>query len=231
MAYQAVFERYELKFLVTEEQKKKIISAISPYMQMDSYGHTFIQNIYYDTDNFRLIRRSIEKPVFKEKLRVRAYGKPCENGTVFVEIKRKYKSVVHKRRITLTENEASHWLSGKGNIPDSQIAREIDYFKSYYGGIKPKVYLSYEREAFYLKDGGDFRLTFDNNILFRTDSLCFSHKPCGQRVIKEGLSVMEIKCSGGIPLWLTDVLSKEHIYKRPFSKYGTVYTNFLKEKL
>ena len=148
-----------------------------------------------------------------------------------MEIKRKYKSVVHKRRITLTENEANNWLSGKGNIPDSQIAREIDYFKSYYGGIKPKVYLSYEREAFYLKDGGDFRLTFDNNILFRTDNLCFSHKPWGQRVIKEGLSVMEIKCSGGIPLWLTDVLSKEHIYKRPFSKYGTVYTNFLKEKL
>lgn len=73
MAYQSVFKRYELKYMLTKEQKQKVLEAMDPYMALDQYGRTTIRNIYFDTDNYRLVRRSIEKPAYKEKLRIRSY--------------------------------------------------------------------------------------------------------------------------------------------------------------
>ena len=61
MAFQTVFKRYELKYLLTRAQKERILEAMEPYMALDKYGRTTIRNIYFDTDNYRLIRRSIEK--------------------------------------------------------------------------------------------------------------------------------------------------------------------------
>ena len=121
MAFQTVFKRYELKYMLTLEQKEKILEAMSPYMQLDKYGRTTIRNIYFDTDSYRLIRRSIEKPAYKEKIRIRSYAQATADSTVFVEL----------------------------------------------------------------------------------------------------------KCSGGIPLWMTQVLSREKIYKTPFSKYGTAYRTLI----
>lgn len=228
MPFQTVFKRSELKYMLTCEQKKKVLAAMEPYMKLDKYGRTTIRNLYYDTDTYLLIRRSIEKPTYKEKLRIRSYSKAESDSTVFVELKKKYKHVVYKRRISLSEVEALKWLSGKKHTDShSQIADEIDYFLDYYGTLHPTVFLSYEREAYYSKDGTDFRVTFDDTILCRRENLSLEAEAYGTQILPEGKILMEIKCSGGIPLWMTEVLSKEKIYKTSFSKYGTAYKTLI----
>jgi len=229
MAYQAVFQRYELKYILSKEQKKKMLEWIEPYMRLDKYGRTTIRNIYFDTENYRLIRRSIEKPSYKEKLRVRSYGDASDQ--VFVEIKKKYNKVVYKRRISMQEEEAMAWLCGEKPCEmDTQIVKEIDYFLQYYEKLRPALFLSYEREAYYCKDGSDFRITFDENVLCRQKEYKFETEMDGIPVLEEDKVLMEIKCSGGIPMWLTEILSREKLYKTSFSKYGTAYQRIIYPK-
>ena len=224
MAVQTVFKRYELKYLLTQAQKETVFRAMQPYMTLDKYGRTTIRNLYYDTDTYLLIRRSIEKPAYKEKLRLRSYSRVDGDSTAFVELKKKYKSVVYKRRISLPYGEATACLSGEPHTEKhTQIASEIDYILDYYGSLRPTVFLSYEREAYFCNDDSDFRVTFDDNILCRQEDLSLASEVYGTPLLPEGKVLMEIKCSGGIPLWMTQVLSKEKIYKTSFSKYGTAY--------
>ena len=228
MAIQNVFKRYELKYMVTKEQKKIILEAMKDYMALDEYGRTIIRNIYFDTENYRLIRHSIEKPAYKEKLRIRSYHRANPESTVFVELKKKYKHVVYKRRISMSENDALEWIcNDRACSRNTQICKEIDYFLEYYKDLKPTVFLSYEREAYYSKDKSDFRVTFDDNILCRQEDISLEAEVYGHSILPDDKVLMEIKCSGGIPLWLTNVLSKEHIYKTSFSKYGTAYQKII----
>lgn len=228
MAFQTVFKRYEIKYMLTAEQKKKVLYAMNPYMSLDQYGRTTIRNIYFDTDTYLLIRRSIEKTAYKEKLRVRSYAKATSDSTVFVELKRKFDSLVYKRRISLPEENAMEWVTGQCPCcKHTQISNEIDYFMGYYKTLKPSVFLSYEREAYYSKDKSDFRITFDDTILARGKDLSLESEIYGTTILPENMVLMEIKCSGGIPLWMTEVLSREHIYKTSFSKYGKAYTDLI----
>ncbi len=228
MPFQTVFKRYELKYMLTLEQKQRVLDVMKPYMKLDKYGRTTIRNLYYDTDTYLLIRRSIEKPTYKEKLRIRSYGRAEPDSTVFVELKKKYKHVVYKRRISLPEAEAMEWIAREHHCHKyTQISEEVDYFLDYYKTLHPAVFLSYEREAFYANDGSDFRVTFDDTILCRQEDLSLESEVYGTQILPEGKVIMEIKCSGGIPLWMTEMLSKEKIYKTSFSKYGTAYRTLI----
>ena len=271
MGYQTVFKRYELKYIMTREQKAKVLEAMEPYMTADKFGRSTIRNIYFDSDDFILARHSIAKPDFKEKLRIRSYSQATSESTVFVELKRKADRLVYKRRIALPEKAAMSWTQGfsakrvsgpagslagsnnagivngasasAGDAPvPTQMSREIDYFLSYYGSLKPAAFLSYERQAYKMRDcspernsaGGhdqDFRVTFDENILFRDYDLSLTSDVYGEPVLDRDLVLMELKCSGGIPLWMVRVLSEEHIYKTSFSKYGTAYTLYIQPEL
>ena len=230
MADQAVFKRYEMKYMMTRKQQRVMLEAMLPYMKLDNFGHTQIRNIYFDTDNYRLVRHSIEKPSYKEKLRVRSYKKVKAQDKVFVELKKKYDDIVYKRRESISYDDLSAWLEKGSGTPfpiDTQIGHEIAYFFKYYQTIEAKVFLSYEREAFYALDGSDFRVTFDENILARREDLSLSEGIWGERLIDENCVLMEIKTSGGIPLWMTKALAQERIYKTSFSKYGTAYQNMI----
>lgn len=227
MAYQAVFKRYELKYLLTAAQKEELLLVMAPYMALDQYGRATIRNIYFDTENYRLIRRSIEKPMYKEKLRIRSYRKAENKDKVFVELKKKYDGVVYKRRISMPQQQAMDWICNGIGVPDSQIGREIEYFRNYYTGLHPAVYLSYEREAYYCKDGGDFRVTFDDHIYARQDRLSLGEAPDGKALLPEGMVLMEVKTSGAIPLWMTKHLTEKRIFKTSFSKYGTAYQTMI----
>ena len=228
MAFQTVFQRYELKYLLSEAQKRTVCEAMAPYMRLDQYGRTTIRNLYLDTDNYRLARHSIEQPVYKEKLRVRSYAQATADSTVFVELKKKFESVVYKRRLALTEQEAMQWLNGTAPCPvQSQIAGEIEYFLHYYGPLRPAAFLSYEREAFYALDGSDFRVTFDERILSRKSDLSLCAGPGGFPLLEDGMTLMEIKCSGGIPLWMTHIMTEQKLYKTSFSKYGAAYEKLI----
>ena len=228
MNYKMTFKRYELKYLLTLAQKERIMRAMSAHMALDEYGRSSIRNIYFDTQSYRLIRQSIEKPVYKEKLRIRSYGQASPGSDVFVELKKKYRDVVYKRRLSMPERQAMGWLSGEPHIRrDGQIADEIDYFLSYYGTLRPTVFLSYERAAFYAQDGTGFRVTFDDEILCRREALSLESGVWGVPLLEEGAVLMELKCSGGIPLWMTHALTRERLCKTSFSKYGAAYEKIL----
>ena len=193
MAFVTVFKRYELKYLLTREQKERILAVMEPYMEIDRYGRSTIRNIYFDTENYRLIRRSMEKPAYKEKLRIRSYEQATGDSTVFVELKKKYDKVVYKRRLPLPEEEAMKWVNREIPCPkQTQISREIDYMIDFYGKLSPTVFLSYEREAYYEINGGDFRVTFDDRILCRQEDLRLTFPAYGTPILDEGMVLMEL---------------------------------------
>lgn len=230
MGYQSVFKRYEIKYLVTNEQKKLIIDKMQEYMHADKYGKSTICNIYFDTPDFLLIRRSIEHPIYKEKLRLRSYGTAKTDSKTFIEIKKKYKRVVYKRRTEMTQNESMRYLCNGEHIADSQILKEIDYFLKHYNNLAPRVVISYNREAFYSKDDYNFRVTFDDNVLWRDYDLSLCKGIYGTPILKNNYSLMEIKTATALPLWMTNLLSENKIYKTSFSKYGNAFLAMMQER-
>lgn len=224
MNYQNTFKRFEIKYILTFDQKAAVLASMEGRMKLDRYGRTSIRNIYFDTDNFRLVRRSVERPIYKEKLRVRSYGPATPDSAVFVELKKKYDSVVYKRRLSLPEKDAmSAFAEGRALPVRSQIGDEIEYLREYYGELKPQVFISYEREAYHSLDGSDLRVTFDDNIIYRTTDLSLCSPPSGNRILAPDTVLMELKTAGALPLWLTRVLTKNKIFKTSYSKYGTAY--------
>lgn len=227
-----VFRRRELKFLIDQQQRQALEQLLKEKMVPDKYGRSTICNLYYDTADFRLIRKSLEKPVYKEKLRLRSYGRIKPGVDVFLELKKKYKGVVYKRRIPVTQEQAGDFMQRRSDLPrDSQIAREMVYFRDFYRDLEPRVYLSYEREAWYDPDDSGFRMTLDRNIRYRTTDLDLSKPMDGREILSPELSLLEVKASGGIPMWLTEHLSRQHIHKQSFSKYGRAYMELLEQRL
>lgn len=225
MCAQMIFKRYELKYMLTRRQAALLREAMRGRMALDRFGHSTIRNLYLDTDSYRLVRRSIEKPLYKEKLRVRAYDKTGPDDAVFVELKKKFDHVVYKRRLALPRRAAMDALRRGEPLPaEGQIAREIAAFRDFYGPtLKPAMFLSYEREAYYPVDDSDFRLTLDENILWRTDHLDLGASCWGAALLGPDQVLMELKTGGGIPLWMTRFLTENRIPKVSFSKYGTAY--------
>ena len=154
---------------------------------------------------------------------MRSYGTADKDTTVFVELKKKYESVVYKRRIAMTEDEAERYLLFHEKVKDTQITREIDYCLKNYKKLAPAVMLSYEREAFYAKDDHEFRITFDQNILWRNYDLSLCKGIYGEAILDKNKVLMEVKTAGAIPLWMVHFLTENQIYKTSFSKYATAY--------
>ena len=229
MDAQMTFKRYELKYMLTGAQAEELKDAMRGHLALDRFGHSVIRNLYFDTDTFRLVRRSLEKPLYKEKLRVRSYQKAEEDSPVFVELKKKFDGVVYKRRLSLPHEAAMDALENGAPLPaEGQIAREIESFRSFYGPtLAPRMAMSYEREAYAPTDGVDFRLTLDENILWRTDHLDLSTSCWGTRVIPSGQVLMKLKTPGGIPLWMVHFLTRHGIRQVSFSKYGEAWQNGL----
>jgi hypothetical protein len=193
-------------------------------MVLDGYGRSSIRNIYFDTESFLLASRSIEKPLYKEKLRFRSYGRADPDGQVFVELKKKFDKVVYKRRLAMPLDEAMGWFTGDSDDrPRTQIGDEIDFLRQRYPGIRPAMFLTYDREAYYAKDGSDLRITIDRDIRARLNDLDLTSEPGGHEVLPEGYTLMEIKTMYGYPQWLNRVLNGNALYKSSFSKYGNAF--------
>lgn len=227
-----VFRRRELKFLLNDDQCAVIREALRSRMAPDIHGLNTICNIYYDTPDYRLIRHSLEHPVYKEKLRLRSYGIATPDADVYLELKKKYKGVVYKRRVKVTEAEAIAFMNKSGPLlKNSQISREILYFRDFYQSLQPQVYLCYDREAWYAPTDRGFRMTLDCNVRYRTSDLSLS-SPCnGRAILQPGQTLLEVKAEGAVPLWLLELLTQEQIFKQSFSKYGRAYEQMLKEHL
>lgn len=218
------FERRELKYRITDAQRAALEAAFCARMVPDEHGESTICNIYYDTADYRLIRASLEKPAYKEKLRLRSYGTATPGGEVFLELKKKYKGIVYKRRITLPEDAAGEFIAGRAPLGEhGQIGREIEYFTAFYAPLLPAVHLSYERSAWFSREDRDLRITFDKNIRFRQEDVSLTLPARGRRILPEGESLMEIKAAAALPLWLVSELDTLGIYQSTFSKYGEAY--------
>lgn len=218
-----VFKRVEKKYLLSEDLYQKLFEKINNYITVDTYDFSTICNIYFDTDNYLLVNRSIEKPIYKEKVRLRSYGVPKKNSKVFLEIKKKYKGVVGKRRVSAPLKEFyTYFDTGKYPNVDTQIMNEINYCFKFYN-LKPKVFLAYDRYSYKGKDDSNFRITFDKNIRSRTDNLYLENGDNGILLLDKNCYIMEVKTLGAYPLWFAQILSELNIYPTSFSKYGNVY--------
>lgn len=251
MANKKIFKRYELKYLMSEEQAERLHTLMKAYMRPDEFGRSRVGSIYFDTEDHLLIRRSIERPVYKEKLRIRYYGDRTAPSQMFLELKKKYDHVVYKRRLTVEEflKEGSQ----------EQITKEIRYFAGLYRGLGPAAHISCDREAWFAKDDPDFRMTFDRDIRYKEyermefagmrtagqdaqnawqavpDSSIWPagyYLPAGEgkAILPENTVLLEVKTALGFPKWLLAFLDEEKIYKQRFSKYGIGYTHSLLEE-
>ena len=216
-------KRYEVKYILSESQVSQLIESLKGHMEIDDYGLTSIASLYYDTPDYRLIRTSIEKPEFKEKIRLRSYGLATEKSTLFLELKRKAYGIVYKRRVPTKQIAVDKFFNYEGDIcADGQIAREISYFRNYYKELVPSCLIIYDRTAYFEKDG-DLRLTIDFNPRYRVTDLNLTTSMEGISLLPKGYAILEIKVQEAMPLWLTSILSKYEMYKGSFSKYGEAY--------
>lgn len=216
------FKRQEIKYRLSERQRARLELVMNRYMVADEHGPSTVRNVYYDTPSHLIIRRSTEKPTYKEKLRVRSYVDVTPETPVFLELKKKVRGIVYKRRVVLPLAEAQATLAGT-RAPADQIEREIAFSASRYEGLYPAMYLAYDREAFFARDDHEFRITFDRNVRCRWSDVTLEGPTEGIQLLGEGESLMEIKGVGAMPLWLAHFLDAECLRKASFSKYGTAW--------
>ena len=247
--YQAVFKRKEIKYLLSSEERNALLPILEAHMEPDAFAHSSISNLYYDTPDFRMVRRSLEKPMYKEKLRLRSYGTPENTSTVFPEIKKKAMGIVYKRRISLPYQEAVSFLSGQQiastdtcNGTTQQIAstdmcdgttrqilHELGWMLASYENLSPRMFLSYERDSYKGISDPSLRLTLDQDILFRTDRLDLREGAFGEAILLPDQTLMEVKISNAAPLWLAQALSEIGIFPVSFSKYGRAYERICRD--
>lgn len=224
---QEVFKRYEMKYMITTKQYNELIGQMITKVNACRYGKHTISNIYFDTPSYSLIRTSLARPVYKEKIRLRSYGVPAEDDAVFIELKKKYDGVVCKRRVPMTLRNARKYLYDRIRPETAgQILREIDYAMSFYEP-KPMVYLAYERIAFCGTEDPEFRVTFDMNIRAREFNLDLSKGSYGIPLLEKERMLMEIKIPAAMPVWMSRMLSELAIYPVSYSKYGVYYRNYI----
>lgn len=237
----STFQRREVKFMLSQEQFEALMPIVHAHMNPDRYcvdGKEYgIYNIYYDTPDWFLIRQSIEKPYYKEKLRLRSYYSPAApDDRVFLEVKKKIGGIVTKRRVAMTLAEAEAYIRTRvkpyyERFIDQQVLKELDVFMNQYDSLAPRQYISYQRAAFFGKDDKDFRLTFDRQITARQEDLSLGRESYGSQLILPNQRLMEIKIPAALPLWMSHALSELEIRKISFSKYGTAYRNSVRARV
>ena len=227
---QGVFEREETKYLITRQQHQQLTKALAGQIEPDIYFHNTNCSVYYDTPEFELVSRSLEKPIYKQKIRVRSYGVPqSDSDPVFLEIKKKFKGVGNKRRVAMRLKDFYHFFqTGELNADNPQIEREIKECFNIYD-LRPTVYIAYERYSYCGVENPNFRLTFDLDLRSRLHHLRLEAGSDGDLYFPNGEVIMEAKSLGSCPLFFAQKLSELHIYPASFQKYGYVYQRRFQE--
>ena len=229
-----VFKRREIKYILTTKQAALLQQIASKYMVEDKFGRSNVKSIYFDTPNYVLIRRSLEKPLYKEKFRIRFYGEAGAGDDVFLEIKKKLKHVVYKRRVKLEYQEALDFMAGRNDQEvvmnkkpkEQQILKELQYARDFYGGLSQSAYIEYDRIALAGIEDKNLRLTFDCKVCMVSQN-SKNGKMESKEILPEGKVLLEVKTLNGLPLWLREFMGEEHITKGSFSKYGEAYRKYI----
>ena len=224
---QLTFKRYEKKYLLSPEQYRALRASLEGRIRPDQFAHSTVCSIYFDDERFSLIRHSLDGPVYKEKLRLRSYNVPDENGEVFIELKKKFKGIVYKRRVAMTNRQAVAYLAGLAPAPEpGQITHEIDFFLRSHQ-LRPRAFIACDRSAYVAVDNDELRVTFDENLRWREDRLDLCAGSDGQLMLRPGEVLMELKIPNAAPMWLARLLSELRIFPTSFSKYGTCFRDQL----
>ncbi len=247
-AFSDVFARKEKKYLLDPAQFAQMLAVVEAHLAPTEFGCSTVRSLYFDTPEYALIERSLDKPLYKEKLRLRTYGEPSATNPVFLEIKKKFKGIVYKRRVSMSQAAARAYLNGESYeqacarfpLADAKaakqslsprsihIAREIDVFRARYGQLAPSMLIACTRHAFADTKGSELRVTFDSDIVADASAKGFACTQAARGVVQAGWAVMEIKNAGSLPQWLVDALSTAKAYPRSFSKYGNAYLLFMR---
>ena len=225
------FKRYEKKYLLSAQAYERLMRELQPHIEPDEFFQSTVCSLYYDTEDCRLIRHSIEGPVYKEKLRLRSYGVPGPEDTVFVELKKKYKGIVYKRRVSMPAGEAARWLRGEAApAEDGQMVREIEWFLRQ-NPVFPRAYIACERTAWRSVEAPELRITFDEHLRWREQDLDLCAGSAGEALTEPGQVLMELKIPSAAPLWLARLLSDEGLFPTSFSKYGSAYRSHILQEI
>lgn len=222
---QYTFKRYEIKYMVTKKQAEYMEAALANHMRPDRFDTYWVQNIYFDTDNWDVVRTSIERPLYKEKLRLRCYNVSAPQDDIFLELKKKYAGIVYKRRVSLPLSACSASLEATLADKDTQISRELDFYLQS-NSVTQKMLVTYRRKAFIGIDEPRLRITFDSDVKYRQSDLNFFTPEKGTVVLSEDYVLIEVKTPTSIPLWLAQLFSENGIFKTSYSKYGTCYIDY-----
>ena len=240
------FERKEKKYVLDEKTLAHFMQLVGDKFGDDQYAHSTISSLYYDTPEFSMINRSIEEPLYKEKMRIRCYDDPSDEAGVFVELKKKFKGIVYKRRIRMSIEGAYAYLEGTpyshasllGSAIESlemdmikqQNIREIDACLNRHGKLSPAIMVVVERHSIRSTDGSNLRITFDRNARWRAHNLRFDTGFQGTPIFGGGEIIMEVKALGTYPLWLVQALDEIEAYPVSCSKVGLAYKALCTEK-
>lgn len=229
-----VFKRYELKYLLHWDAYIAFRERLLPYMQYDTYGNADgkynIISLYYESEEKDIYYETMNKLPFRQKLRLRVYDQADLSSPSFIEVKQKFKNVVNKRRTVIPLNEAYSILSKpydeqlieQVESSNPQILKEALHFKNLYE-LKPATIVSYDRQALsgVLENESDLRVTFDYNLMCRTDDLRLENGPEGMYFLDREMVILEVKVSNSVPFWLARLLSEFNFTQQGFSKFCT----------
>jgi len=225
--------RYEFKYLITEDQADYIREVVRTFADADAYGDNGVYDVtslYYDTWDWRLALQTVEGIRNRYKMRIRTYGF-TDDMPVFVEIKGRVGTSICKSRALIPRE---HWSLLSLNQPPPpegftalKESHQSDYdsFRNLMDvlDLRPRLWVSYQREAYGSRYGDGARLTFDRHLKVQAPDLDRPDVPVDceyQMVNLDGpQTILELKFNNAFPSWMRTIVNQCELRRTACSKY------------
>lgn len=235
-----MISRYEIKFRINHEQKRRFLAAARFGLRDDPHGRDAcyrVTSVYFDSPALDFYWEKVNGESIRKKLRLRYYGDVSEGLSLvdrvcYLELKHRVKDTVLKERVRLTSDGAQTILddpqqlrsvgelTAESDRHHLQTIRAIERLGAQLNCRAANV-ISYRREAWIGRVDDRLRVTFDDDGTAH-DPACDASAllDAGTRVIPDGHYVMEVKFNSAFPRWIRDIIAQQHLLPRRFSKYA-----------
>ncbi|QHF55620.1 MULTISPECIES: polyphosphate polymerase domain-containing protein [Streptococcus] len=224
--HQKEFKRVETKYLISNHQRRQLLSDLGKHMEADDFAQSTITSLYFDTEQFDMIQDSLAKKYGKEKVRLRTYEMESDlDMPAFLEIKQKIDGVGYKYRIKTTPRQAAILMASDADkvVEDKRLASQLEKLHQRYGVIKPSMLIAYKRLSFRGKKDKSVRVTLDMNMTYAVVNQLTMIGHESFPLLPDQQLIMEVKVAEQIPDWLENILHQYKLEKNSFSKYGHAY--------
>lgn len=226
-------QRFEIKYRISAAKALQIRQFVNRYLAIDPYGATQpdlsypVHSLYIDSPSMKTFHDTINGNRNRYKLRIRYY----ENGDgqpVFFEIKRRFDKVIAKKRARVHRRFVKQLLNGQMPNMDhmaNPTAKELDALEHFCFltnqiHARPKIHVSYRREAYELEESNAVRITFDRNVSTQQETGFRLKTRLDRPVDVFGKQViLEIKFTNRYPLWLQELTERFHLRQESAAKY------------